>query len=243
MSETVSKTKGQQKFILRLAVALILTCLFSGFFLAKPLLFVEGGNRKADVIVVLEGESADRAFRALELYKAGAAPRILVSEGRDCTLIRDRLSLAGVPEQDLFAETRSRNTKENAEFSVLWLKEHAVKRAIIVTSWYHSRRALACFCHFGPGIEFSSFPAYQGMNMDHKPGLSEAPSVFHEYVGLAWYWLRHGVVPGSLRLGTPASSRDAQSLLYGHGVEPTRSCCCPSTLTDHACSISELPTI
>jgi uncharacterized SAM-binding protein YcdF (DUF218 family) len=110
-------------------------------------------------------------------------------------LIRDRLALAGVSTNAIIIEPNSRNTRENAEFSVRLMKAQGARKAIVVTSWLHSRRALACFRHFSSDIEFSSFPAYQGINMDHKPSLPEVPSVLHEYLGIAWYWVRYGIVP------------------------------------------------
>ena len=36
------------------------------------------------------------------------------------------------------------------------------QRVIIVTSWYHSRRALACFEHYAPDMKFYSRPSYFG---------------------------------------------------------------------------------
>lgn len=161
----------------------------------KPALFVEGGGKKADVIIILGGDAGDRTFRALELYKAGAAPKIIVSGDGDGFLIRDRLVLAGVDTNVIIVESKSHNTKENAEFSVRLMKERGMRSAIVVTSWYHSRRALACFRSFGTGMDFSSFPAYDGINMDHKPSMSEVPMVVHEYFGIAWYWLRYRISP------------------------------------------------
>jgi uncharacterized SAM-binding protein YcdF (DUF218 family) len=159
---------------------------------------VEGGSNRADVIVILGGDAGDRVFRALELYKALAAPKIIISGDGDWFLIRDRLALAGVSTNAIIIEPNSRNTRENAEFSVRLMKAQGARKAIVVTSWLHSRRALACFRHFSSDIEFSSFPAYQGINMDHKPSLPEVPSVLHEYLGIAWYWVRYGIAPASL---------------------------------------------
>jgi uncharacterized SAM-binding protein YcdF (DUF218 family) len=162
---------------------------------AKPALFVEGGSKHADVIVILGGDAGDRTFRALELYKAGAAPKIIISGDGDWFLIRDRLVLAGVSTNAIIIEPNSRNTRENAEFSVRLMKTQGARKAIVVTSWFHSRRALGCFGHFGSDLEFSSFPAYQGMTMDRKPSPSEVPNVVREYLGITWYLVRYGIAP------------------------------------------------
>ena len=173
----------------------MVAALVAAYYGARPLLFVEGGNRHADVIVVLGGDPGNRVFRALELYKGGAAPKIIISGDGDCEIIRDRFVLAGVTSNALILEPNSRNTKENAEFSIRMMKEQGISSAIVVTSWYHSRRALACFRKFGPDMQFSSYPTYDGPDMEHKPGSYELPHVVHEYPALAWYLVRYGVAP------------------------------------------------
>ena len=56
----------------------------------------------------------------------------------------------------IFEEKQSRNTRENAEYSVAWMRERGFKSAVVVTSWWHSRRAMACFRKFGPELEFGN---------------------------------------------------------------------------------------
>jgi uncharacterized SAM-binding protein YcdF (DUF218 family) len=190
-----TQRRGKWTRFLLGAFALALLVGVLGLLWAKPALFVEGGTKQADVIVVLGGDAGDRAFRALELYKSNSAPKIIISGRGDCYFIRDRLILAGVNTNAIFVEADSRNTRQNAEFSVRLMHEQGMRRAIVVTSWYHSRRALACFRNFGGNIEFSSFPAYNGMNMDHKPAHSEVSNVVREYIGIAWYLVRYGIIP------------------------------------------------
>jgi uncharacterized SAM-binding protein YcdF (DUF218 family) len=175
-----------------LALAAIVACVC-----AKRALFVEGGNAHADVIVVLGGDAGNRVFRALQLYKSGAASRILISGSGDCYEIRDRFVLAGVNTNALLIKPNSANTKENAAFSIQVMKEQGMKRAIVVTSWYHSRRALACFSHFGRGIKLASYPCYDAPDMKHKPSSYELQHVFREYFALAGYLMLYGIKPDS----------------------------------------------
>jgi uncharacterized SAM-binding protein YcdF (DUF218 family) len=181
---------------------------------AKAVLLVEGGNRSAEVIVILGGDAGDRVFRALELHKAGAAPRFLISGAGDCFLIRDRLVLAGVNTNAIAMEPNSRNTRENAEFSIRLLKDQGVRSAIVITSWYHSRRALACFRKLGADLEISSFPAYHGISMDQKPQLTEIPNVGREYVAMAWYLVRYGITPFP-SIPAPGKRRGSTSPRHG----------------------------
>jgi hypothetical protein len=118
---------------------------------------------------------------------------ILLSGAGDGGLPRRRLELAGVDSGVIVEEDRSRNTRENAEYSVAWMREQGFESAVIVTSWWHSRRALACFRKFGPDMEWSSVPSYPGVSMDGKPSVQEAVFIFQEYVKVALYPVLHGV--------------------------------------------------
>ena len=89
----------------------------------------------------------ERPERAAELFKEHAAPRIIVSGFGDCEINRRILLKAGVPANAIQLEDRSRTTRENAGFTIQLLRAENVHRVILVTSWYHSRRALACFEH------------------------------------------------------------------------------------------------
>jgi uncharacterized SAM-binding protein YcdF (DUF218 family) len=58
------------------------------------------------------------------------------------------LTEAGLSGERLILERRSRNTAENAKFS-LWLRPHVEGPWIIVTSAFHMRRSVATFCAAG----------------------------------------------------------------------------------------------
>jgi len=92
-------------------------------------------------------------------------------------------------------ETESHTTKQNAEFSVKLLREMHVKRAVIVTSWFHSRRALNCFRHFAPDIEFVAAPTLADRPKRRWPNKDERGWVLAEYLKLAYYWPRYGICP------------------------------------------------
>src|SRR5262249_24304665 len=129
-----------------------------------------------------------------ELFNAGIAKHILLcGDGR-----RDKSKRAllarDFPEAQLELESRSQSTKENAEFSIPILRSNGVKRAVLVTSWYHSRRALSCFRHFAPEIRFISAPAPRApVPVSTAPWLREKNSILKEYLKSTWYFLRYGI--------------------------------------------------
>ena len=134
-----------------------------------------------------------RAERAAELYRQGAAPKVIVSGHGDCGLGRTVLRAGGVPKGCIQVESQSRNTKENAEFSARLLRVAGAKRAIIVTSWSHSRRALACFRHAAPDIQFDSAPAHYDLKWSYWGGHNLGLAVGQEYLKIAYYGVRYGI--------------------------------------------------
>ncbi len=185
------------KFIFKIGFALFVLLLLlvtAATVFPQKFLCVDSGPVKADVIVVLGGGSHERPERAAELFKQRIAPRIIVSGFGDCEIDRRLLMETGVPANVIEMENQSRTTKENAEFTIKLLRKEKLNRAVIVTSWYHSRRALKTFQHFGPDIKFYSRPSYFAfVRKDWSRNF--AKRVYLEYAKLPDYWIRYGVCP------------------------------------------------
>ena len=177
------------------AVALLCLLVLAGLTFPSYLLCVETRPTKADCIVVLGGDVETRALQAGQLYLARTAPKILVSGGGDCELGQNVLLAAGVPKEAVQTECESKDTMQNAEFSVKLLKAQGASRAIIVTSWFHSRRALACFRKAAPDIVFYSCPIVSDRQKGPWHDKYERRRVLREYAKIGWYWVRYGVSP------------------------------------------------
>ncbi len=189
---------GIRKWSLRLAFVFFTLLVLLGvaaFLFPQKCLCVDDGPVKADVVVVLGGGSHDRPERAAELFKEHAAPRILVSGLGDCTIYRRALMAAGVPSRAIQMEDQSRTSKENAIFTVKLLRAQRAHHVILVTSWYHSRRALACFEHYGPELQFYSRPSYLGYARADWSRNKLAHRIYLEYFKLLGYWMCYGVSP------------------------------------------------
>jgi uncharacterized SAM-binding protein YcdF (DUF218 family) len=127
-----------------------------GNFLVKA-----GPPQKADIIVVLAGDGfGHRILKAAELVKEGWAPQALVdgpngSYGHyECDLAIPFAVAAGYPESYfLHGEFKGRSTKEEALFVAGRLRLMGVKRVILVTSNFHTRRAGKIFRRATPGVE------------------------------------------------------------------------------------------
>ena len=101
----------------------------------------------------------------------------------------------GVTNAAITLEPRSRTTRENAEFSIPLLRQMGARHVIIVTSWFHSRRALACFEHYAPDITFYSRPCYLGYSEARWNQKNISGDLKLEYMKLLSYWVCYGVCP------------------------------------------------
>jgi uncharacterized SAM-binding protein YcdF (DUF218 family) len=185
---------SRKRWLFRIFLGAVIFCLLVCWIFPQEILTVESGPTKADVIVILGGSPLDRPKLAGDLFREGAAAKILVSGAGDCEQSAQLLQKADVPEEALVLECESHTTFENAKFSVPILRKLDAKRVIIVTSWYHSRRALACFKHFAPEIQFYSRPSYA--EFDRKQWQHGTRKYIRsEYIKILGYWLRYGVWP------------------------------------------------
>jgi uncharacterized SAM-binding protein YcdF (DUF218 family) len=187
----------KKRFLKIAAVLFALLVLLAAalFFFPQQFLCVDSGPAKADVIIVLGGGGAhERPVRAAELFNQHAAPRIIVSGAGDDEINRRALIRNGVPASAIEIEGQSRTTRQNAMYSIKLLRAQQIHSAIIVTSWYHSRRALRTFEHFGDGIKFYSCPShflYDRFGWPHE----FTRQLYLEYLKIPGYWIAYGVCP------------------------------------------------
>ena len=190
----------KRKWILRIALALavlFLALAAVAFFFPQKILCVDSGPVKADAIVILGGGTGlrERPERAVELFKERDAPRIIVSGLGDAEINRRILIANGVPASAIQLESKSRTTRENAEFTIKLLRAENAHRVMLVTSWYHARRALETFRHYAPNMQFYSRPSYFAYARSDWPHNKVEHRIYLEYPKLIGYWLCYGVRP------------------------------------------------
>jgi uncharacterized SAM-binding protein YcdF (DUF218 family) len=180
---------------LSLSVIVVTFLVLTAYYSSQQLLTIDSGDVQADAIVVLGGDPKDRSERTAELFRTGKAPKIVVSGRGDCKDSKRLLEQKGVPATVITLESNSDSTLENAKFSIPLLRSLGARRVIIVTSWYHSRRALACFKHFAPDITFYSRPSYEGYLYRDWKRKDISWYLKYEYLKLFGYWAWYGVSP------------------------------------------------
>ena len=174
----------------------------AAWFFPRQVLCVDSGEVKADVLVLLGGGGIERPDRAVQLFHAHEASVIICSGFGDCDSNKLELHRNGISDTAISTERLSHNTSENARFCIPLLRALGARRVIIVTTWYHSRRALRCFEHYAPDIQFFSRPAYLGYDAKDRGAVRRYINL--EYPKLLGYWLRYGVCP--IRLKTSSGS-------------------------------------
>ena len=158
---------------------------------SKAWLREESVPARADVIVVLGGESGQRVIGAAELFHAGVAPRVFVSGEGDCLLIERRLVMAGVPADRIGHECQSGSTTENAQMTRQTLADQPVHSAVLVTSWYHTGRALNVFRQVWPEVTWGVRGVFPGDTLTKSFPIYEAGTIVAEYIKRAWYVVRY----------------------------------------------------
>jgi len=162
---------------------------------------VLGGGWMPDTEDVLDNPSADDAYTRLgfgrRLYLAGRAPVILLSGGDgEAQRMAARLALQGVPPMQLWIESHSRDTHENAVNSARLLHAAGVRRILLVTSAIHMGRAVASFRK--QGVQVIPAPALPLPHRDRptsflhgrRLALMRSANYLHEYLGQWVYRLR-----------------------------------------------------
>ena len=159
------------------------------------LLIVSVPMSHADAIIVLGGEPLARPTEAARLYQEGVAPKVFVTGTGDAARCRRVLLGAGVPASAIVTEAKATTTYANATLLKPLLQDAKVTSALIVTSPFHTRRALATFRKVMPGIRFGIAEASIGW-WSRPEGRGDLNRfVWIEFLKTMEYWVVYGVKP------------------------------------------------
>jgi uncharacterized SAM-binding protein YcdF (DUF218 family) len=164
---------------------------------------------KVDAIVVLGGgklpndpdwDSDDPDMQAtrlgfgLQLFQDGRAGTLLLSGADQAVKMAHRLQQAGVPDAALIVEGASRNTHQNALYSIAILRQRKLRNVLLVTSGIHMPRAEASFAREGIAVIPAPAPdEYRGPSSSWWPrraALTLSARCLREYLGMWVYRVR-----------------------------------------------------
>ncbi len=173
--------------------------------LAEPLR-VKQQLRLSDAIVVFAGgvgeagepgESyQERVQQAIRLYQQGYAPMLVLVSGDTWTfdevdVMRALAKDLGVPPEKLITEEAVSNTADYVRQVGRLAQTQGWKSVLLVTSPYHSRRALLTFRKLAPGLQVShaSEPVSRYYDRSGQRGITpeQLKSLLHEAAGILFY--------------------------------------------------------
>ena len=120
-------------------------------------LVIDDNPQKGDVIFVLNGDADTRPFLAAKLFKEGRAPRIVIAISEDTPAVKAGIfpndtdvavrimKKSGVPEDKisiLSIPGGVTSTRDEAAVLRRYVDAHGTKRIILITSAFHTRRAM-----------------------------------------------------------------------------------------------------
>lgn len=147
--------------------------------------------------------AANRFLTAVRIQRAKNIPILLsggaafVGDAEEAVIEKRMLLSLGVPETQIFTDTKSRNTAENAKFSRTLSMAHGWSHAIVVTSAFHMPRAVQFFTR--EGMQITPYPSdYRTSAAERITAFSFIPQAYvlmnsclaiKEYVGIGAVWL------------------------------------------------------
>lgn len=226
-----SHQPGQRGGIVLWLLVLLLLAGLGGIIYAarRPLLrafaawwVVDERLEKSQAIVVLGGDSVlgDRVRHAVELYRRGWAPRVILSGSPLRTyysetelMEREAANLGLPPDALLVFRHNAYSTLHEAMALRRFLAEHNLRRIIVVTSNLHTRRARTIFHavlrRHGTQVRFSAAP-----DVRFPPGRwweerEARAALFMELVKTVHTWWELRDLPAQAGLPPPASAPEA----------------------------------
>jgi len=167
VNRTEGKRTGKVWFVL-MGVGVVAAAL------SGPLLIAWDRPEPVDVIVVIGGDhKPERVWWAVDLYKRGFAPVIIISGGTtvfegdewltEAEMMRRYARIWGVPDEAIILEETSSSTVENAQFCREICARRGYRSILLVASPYQSRRARRTFREvYGSNVSVLVQPALQG---------------------------------------------------------------------------------
>jgi uncharacterized SAM-binding protein YcdF (DUF218 family) len=137
-----------------------------------------------------------RRYPEARIVYSGGSGALIYREGSEAVAAVRLFESLGIPPARIIAEEQSRNTVENAVFSLLLAMPRPGERWLLVTSGYHMPRAIGIFRQAGFPVE--AYPVdwrTRGPEDTLRPfatmgeGIRRTDTSVREWVGLVIYWM------------------------------------------------------
>lgn len=192
--------------VLLFAWIILALAVFDGLdnLIVKPLITNEA-PQKSDVIIILgggvdrdihdTGPAVDqRLDKGIELWHNGYADNIILAGGlvkktnyTEADELMEYALTKGVPASNIFKESQSLNTYQNALFSQEIMKQKGWQTALVTTSDYHTKRACEIFRKLKMNVKCVAASVPQD-RPSYK--LDYFRAILREYAATVYYWLK-----------------------------------------------------
>ena len=151
-------------------------------------------DEAAERLTVMAGLA--RRYPSARIVYSGGSGLLFSREGAEADFAVPLLESFGIARERIVAESRSRNTAENAAFTKELVKAKPGERWLLVTSAYHMPRSIGIFRAAGFPVE--AYPVdwrTRGSEDLWRPfgtlgdGLRRTDTAVREWVGLLAYWM------------------------------------------------------
>jgi uncharacterized SAM-binding protein YcdF (DUF218 family) len=192
----------------RLTAALLVVAATVGVVYSTPALEAVGGflvvhdaTAWGDVAVVLGGDAMRERLRVgLTLVRNGAVRHVVVLTGTPPEFYDERAAVLafarrhGVAPERVMLVGAAYSTADEARLAAEVMQARGWRRAVVVTSAYHTRRAGFVFCHTWRrrGLQASTYAVWDAVGHGWWRDDAAQEAVLLEYVKLAAYAVRHG---------------------------------------------------
>ncbi len=185
---------------------------------AGPWLVVDRAIGEPEALLVLGSHEHERLPHAVEVARRWPAAAVLLTEPvvatpyncQDCANRRETLESAGVAAARIrILPRRVRNTFDELQALAAWAEGSGVRRVLVITSPYHTRRVLMLAGTAAPALEVgvSPAPVVGGLAWPWWSRRYDRRYVVYEWAALVDNGWRHGIHPW--RRETSPSGRHA----------------------------------
>jgi uncharacterized SAM-binding protein YcdF (DUF218 family) len=181
----------------RLLILLFLVALLAALASQAARFLVVNEPEKSDAIVVLAGDTKVRPVRGLDLLRQGMAPRLFLdAETRDVIydqplveIVQKYVNGLGEANRVSVCPITGYSTIAEADDVSRCLQSLGAHRVLIVTSEFHTRRALMIFRHRLPQYQFSAAAARNGAEFGEAWWTNRewAKVTFDEWMKMLWW--------------------------------------------------------
>ncbi len=148
--------------------------------------------------------ATDRLMQAIDLYNRKYIDKIFLSGGsgslenqddKEADIIEKYLLTLGIPQKDILKENKSKNTHENALYTVSFIRKNQISgNFLLISSSSHIKRAKLCFDKLGINVDIyptnyeDTYPSsYRKLLTPSVKVLFKWDEFMHEILGLLSY--------------------------------------------------------